>query len=792
MIKLTTNNNKLSLSDKALIKGDDGGYYIPTVDDGGNLTWTGSAEDMPAIEPANIKGEDGAQGKNAYEYAQDGGYKGTEQEFADKLAKDYPVQSVNGKTGKVVLTADDVKAPTRLEYEALVFFHNQHEDRIGELENNKLDATALDSAINTALAEAKESGEFDGEPGKDGKDGKDGAQGIQGEKGEPGYTPVKGIDYFDGRDGKDGEPGKDGTNGKDGADGMSPHLTATKSGNTTTITMVDAYGSETVTIEDGKDGKDGTSGADGIPATHSWNGTVLTITSASGTSSADLKGAPGEPAPATAVLYTKQTLTTAQQEQARANLGIVGEEQYEFADSVEDIPADADKSKKYVIDGYIYTYQTKTEEKKHNANDGTGAINKRPNTSGATSVALQSQSGVWTSPLIEIDPTQCAPTSSRLNESNVVISGLSQIVPAFNSSSIWVWYYKADGTKYYTLKGSQLASVKTDAAITLPLTFQLKDTGTFADSNWANVRYARIVLGISTSGDITENDIAGLVVNMPFFDRTETVSGWYSTGQEFSGDKATQQNTADIASLKIDVETLGNELEEVKNTINDIDLINIKTGQVLYAVGDSITYGYGIGGNDYSWVKYVIEQNGYNAASSKNLGQSGLGFCSTSTSGNTITDIVGGTNFSGADIVTVALGINDWKNANATLTEYWAGMEYCFNKIRTDNPYCKIFYILPFNARFLGTYDTFYCLGARGDSNTARPYAYTLQTFINMIKDKLEEDSFKAFHINVIDMVECAAINRHNITTALIDYTHPSADTQIALGKEIARRIALT
>ena len=35
-------------------------------------------------------------------------------------------------------------------------------------------------------------------------------------------------------------------------------------------------------------------GEDGIPATHSWNGTVLTVTSASGTSSADLKGEKGD------------------------------------------------------------------------------------------------------------------------------------------------------------------------------------------------------------------------------------------------------------------------------------------------------------------------------------------------------------------------------------------------------------------------------------------------------------------------------------------------------------------
>lgn len=42
------------------------------------------------------------------------------------------------------------------------------------------------------------------------------------------------------------------------------------------------------------DGKDGSNGKDGVSATHSWNGTTLIVTSASGTSSADLKGQKGD------------------------------------------------------------------------------------------------------------------------------------------------------------------------------------------------------------------------------------------------------------------------------------------------------------------------------------------------------------------------------------------------------------------------------------------------------------------------------------------------------------------
>ena len=46
--------------------------------------------------------------------------------------------------------------------------------------------------------------------------------------------------------------------------------------------------------EQGNPGASGKDGVDGVSATHCWNGTVLTVTSASGTSSADLKGDKGD------------------------------------------------------------------------------------------------------------------------------------------------------------------------------------------------------------------------------------------------------------------------------------------------------------------------------------------------------------------------------------------------------------------------------------------------------------------------------------------------------------------
>lgn len=113
---------------------------------------------------------------------------------------------------------------------------------IDALRNDKLDAAELTNAINTALAQAKESGEFDG------------ADGQPGENGTDGYSPTANVTQNDngatititdkngtttatvtnGKDGADGNPGADGSPGKDGADGKSAYAYAVEGGYTGT------------------------------------------------------------------------------------------------------------------------------------------------------------------------------------------------------------------------------------------------------------------------------------------------------------------------------------------------------------------------------------------------------------------------------------------------------------------------------------------------------------------------------------------------------------------------------
>ena len=100
-------------------------------------------------------------------------------------------------------------------------------DKIAEVNekvDEKLGEKELAGAIDTALAQAKASGEFNGAKGEKGDKGDPGAQGIRGEKGKTGPAGAKGAD------------------GKDGA-GMD--VTGAKVGQIAKITAVDTAGKPT-------------------------------------------------------------------------------------------------------------------------------------------------------------------------------------------------------------------------------------------------------------------------------------------------------------------------------------------------------------------------------------------------------------------------------------------------------------------------------------------------------------------------------------------------------------------
>lgn len=148
---------------------------------------------------------------------------------------------------------------------------------------------------------------------------------LKGEKGDIGATGPQGIPGPKGEDGNQGprgETGQQGEQGIPGKDGFNPIANISQTDEGALISITDKTGTTTAILKKGDDGangksayeiwlengnsgteqdflmslkgNDGDDGKNGVSVTHSWNNTILTITSASGTSSSDLKGDKGD------------------------------------------------------------------------------------------------------------------------------------------------------------------------------------------------------------------------------------------------------------------------------------------------------------------------------------------------------------------------------------------------------------------------------------------------------------------------------------------------------------------
>lgn len=168
-----------------------------------------------------------------------------------------PVKSVNGKTGAVQLSYSDVGAEKAGEVAAHNIANDSHNDIRIVLNNAATTATeAKNLASNASQTATNASNKVDDLEGRMDSGEFKGEQGVAGTS-----VTVSNVS----------ESSADGGNN--------------------VVTFSDG---KTLTV---KNGTKGAAGANGVSCTHSWNGTTLTVTSASGTSSANLKGDTGEQGP---------------------------------------------------------------------------------------------------------------------------------------------------------------------------------------------------------------------------------------------------------------------------------------------------------------------------------------------------------------------------------------------------------------------------------------------------------------------------------------------------------------
>ena len=257
MIKLVKENKGIDLT-QATVKGEQGGYYIPSIDDG-KLIWTPSEEGMPAVPAADITGPQGERGERGEqgiqgiqgpqgiegprglqgekgERGEQGlpgiqgepgveGPRGMQGEKGDRGEQGLPgPQGIQGPRGPKGDKGDDGTSVTILgsydTLEDLVAAHPTGE--IGDsymIESNLYIWSATEEKwlnVGTIRGPEGPQGErgprgYTGEPGAQGERGPAGPRGYQGEQGLRGFTGERGPQGPQGEQGLRGEKGEPGT-----------------------------------------------------------------------------------------------------------------------------------------------------------------------------------------------------------------------------------------------------------------------------------------------------------------------------------------------------------------------------------------------------------------------------------------------------------------------------------------------------------------------------------------------------------------------------------------------------
>ena len=244
-------------------------------------------------------------------------------------------------------------------------------------------------------------------------------------------------------------------------------------------------------------------------------------------------------------------------------------------------------------------------------------------------------------------------------------------------------------------------------------------------------------------------------------------------------------------------------------------LMDLATGTApsdmkMYALGDSITKGMytdegssaSIGKTDQGYPFWIADTNGYDLV---NLGVSGSGYVKLGTpeagvvdddsqQANAV-DVVDDNDFEDADIITLAWGINDYKNSEGTIMlgsiqtstsgdgTVIGNMMYCIETLAEKAPYANIIILLPMNQNRFGS--------TTEETNWSMDYAFNPSTDNKTLTDYRNAIKACADHYNlkVVDPETVCAINRLNIRSCLGDGLHPTIPFYKKMGLALAPMI---
>lgn len=212
-----------------------------------------------------------------------------------------------------------------------------------------------------------------------------------------------------------------------------------------------------------------------------------------------------------------------------------------------------------------------------------------------------------------------------------------------------------------------------------------------------------------------------------------------------------------------------------------------------FALGDSITQGfYSANGSlassitPNSWANIAAYKSKYLI---KNYAVGGSGYVHNGTVLDQLNarDHVDTIDFSDADFVTLAYGVNDWKYEEplGTMDDDVAvggtiisNMRYVIEKILSDNPLAKLFIITPINCSKYGTQANNWGIGYSFPNNG------TLETIYEAEKTVAEY-----YGIELIDLTHNSVVNRISAPSLLSDGVHPTLDCHKQMGAELSKKI---